>query len=112
MTIPADSQQTIPEPSSQWQWKAIKPSGITKMYLILATQPFKNTLSLLSKQPVAKRELPELVNVSEPLELTKAILQDLHASSKVSQEVLSSNGDSYALDVEHWASFNFIYDVI
>ena len=112
LTIPADSQQTIPEPSSQWQWKAIKPSGITKMYLILATQPFKNTLSLLSKQPVAKRELPELVNVSEPLELTKAILQDLHASSKVSQEVLSSNDDSYALDVEHWASFNFIYDVI
>ena len=111
LIVAAGSQQTIPETSSQWQWKAIKPSGITKMYLILATQPFKNTLNLLAKQPVAKRELPELVNVSEPLELVQAILQDLHVSSDVSQELFIAN-ESYGFDVKHWASFNFIYDVI
>ena len=111
LVVAAGSQSTIPESSSQWQWKAIKPSGITKMYLILATQPFSNTLSFLSQQPVAKVDNPELVGISQPLELIDAILTDLHASSGVSPELLTSS-ELYALDVNQWTAFNFVYDVI
>ena len=110
--VSAQAQATIPKATSQWQWKAIKPSGITKMYLILATQPFTQTLDLLGQQPAAKLDTPQLINIADPLALTRAILEDLNSSSNVDESLLTASSDLYAWDVNNWASFSFVYDVI
>jgi hypothetical protein len=57
--------------------------------------------------------------LSNSLEVTQAMLQDLHNASAAlapqtasnTTETASSTTDTYSLDVTNWASFNFVYQV-
>jgi hypothetical protein len=46
-----------------------------------------------------------------PLEVAQAVLQDLHNASAV-KDMNGTAADSYVLDVNHWASLSFIYQVV
>jgi predicted RNA-binding protein with PIN domain len=59
-------------------------------------------------------------SLSNPLEVAQAMMQDLHnASATVAQQTTRSNtteavsptADTYSLDVNHWASLSFVYQV-
>ena len=108
----AKNQLTIPQLNNSEKWKVKQPVGIAKMYLIVAVKPFENTLNLIARQSSTKLDEPQIINLPDPLEISEAILQDLDISSDVPSNILYSNADVYALDVNNWASFKFIYDIV
>ncbi len=111
LKIPARKQLTIPQSDNSWRWRVIQPLGIARIYLIMAIKPFTNTLELIARQPTAKFEEQQLIPLPDSLEVAKAVLQDLHISSAVDPQIIASNNDVYALDVNSWTSFKFTYDV-
>ena len=110
--IPAKGKLVIPQADRSWQWKTPQSKGINQLYVIVATEPFSKTLSLLSKQAKVKRDRSQIINLLEPLAVTQAILEDLHTASAVSENIISPNSDVYALDSNTWATFYFTYEIV
>ena len=87
------------------------PPGLAEIQLIFSQAPFTNTLKALSARQHFKGE-PEVLDLPNALEVAHALLEDLHATSRVSADLGGAKEDSYALDVNAWAGLNFIYQVV
>ena len=111
LKITAHKQLTIPQSDNSWRWRVIEPLGIARIYLIMAIKPFTNTLELIARQPTAKFDEQQIIPLPDSLEVAKAVMQDLHTSSAVDPQIIASNSDVYALDVNSWTSLKFTYDV-
>ena len=111
IAIEPQQELIIPTPQNSVSWKVSSAAGITKVYLIFATAPFTETNSALSTKQNLKREKEQVINISNPLEVTRALLQDLHQASAVKSEIIGSNSNIYALDVRNWATISFAYEV-
>ncbi len=109
--VPGDSI-TIPSSSSSFAWTISGPSGLAQVQVIFSTAPFKETLAALEAMGISKRKGERIIDLPNPLEVVKALLEDLHFASAVPSEVVGSATDIYALDVNAWASLNFVYQVI
>jgi hypothetical protein len=59
-----------------------------------------------------KREGERIGDLFNPLEVARSVLQDLHNASAVAPELIGTTSDSYALDVNAWATLSFIYQVV
>ncbi|MEP0922386.1 caspase family protein [Leptolyngbya sp. FACHB-711] len=78
-------------------------SGITETHLILSRSPFAQTVELLNNK-LRVSSPQRMSNFTQFLALVQAILQDLHQTD--------APADVYAFDVNQWAAFSFIYEVI
>ncbi|MGQ9871628.1 hypothetical protein, partial [Leptodesmis sp.] len=79
-------------------------------YLICSQSPFPRTLEALAS---AQRSTPNFAlgsAIANPLEVTQAILQDLHQPNLASH--IPNTGDYWILDTTTWATFRFAYQVI
>ena len=118
LKIEAQSQLTIPKPASStanntWEWQINQPLGQNTLYLIFSTKPWSSSLEITAKQSAEKStKQSEIIKLANPLKFSEAILADLHDSSAVDPALLSQNTDVYAWDVNEWASFKFVYDVV
>ncbi|WP_052055997.1 caspase family protein [Myxosarcina sp. GI1] len=112
LVISPQSQLLVPESEDSWKWKVTISAGIAEVYAIFSTQPFKRTLEALAAQPNLKLDREQVLNVPNPLEVIHAMLKDLHEASSVSEELLGSNTNVYALDVDNWATLSFVYEVV
>jgi len=116
--IEAQSQLTIPKPPSStdtnaWAWQINQPLGQNTLYLIFSTKPWSSSLEILAKQYAEKStKQSEIIKLANPLAFSEAILADLHSNSAVDPALLTPNADVYAWDVNEWASFKFVYDVV
>ena len=110
--IPAKNKIVVPQAESSWQWKTPESSGIAQLFVIVATQPFNKTLALLSEQETVKRDRSLILNLQEPLNITYAILEDLHIASGVAPKIIGTNTDVYGLDNRAWAAFRFAYEIV
>ncbi|MGL4881846.1 MAG: caspase family protein, partial [Waterburya sp.] len=95
---------------SSWKWKVSDTVGINTLYAIFAVKPFEQTLKALATQQNIKLDQQQVLNVVNPQVVLQAVMQDLHAASSVSSELLPSS-DVYALDVNCWATLSFVYKV-
>ena len=57
-----------------------------------------------------RQDQQQVLNVTNPMAVINALMQDLHNASSVKSELLP-NEDVYALNVDSWASLNFVYEV-
>ncbi len=101
----------IPEAEDSLNWKIAGSAGIAEIYLIFSIQPFQQTLKALSTKQNLKLVQEQVLNIINPLEVVRALLQDLHRASAVPSTIIGSNGDVYALDVNAWATLRFVYQV-
>ena len=101
----------IPEPEDSLNWKIAGSAGIAEIYLIFSSQPFQQTLKALSTKQNLKLVQEQVLNIINPLEVARALLQDLHRASAVPSDIIGSNADVYALDVNAWATLSFVYKV-
>ncbi len=101
----------IPQTTSGFEWVVQGPASVSETQLIFSTAPFTQTLSALeaAKQPTA--ELHRVQQLINPLEVAQAVMQDLHNASAVAESNATAT-DSYVLDVNHWASLSFVYQVV
>ncbi|BAZ46667.1 peptidase C14 caspase catalytic subunit p20 [Chondrocystis sp. NIES-4102] len=110
LAIAGNSELIIPQADNSWQWKISQTAGINTLYAIFAIQPFAQTLKALASQQNAKLDQQQILNLVNPQQVLKAIMQDLHAASGVDSKLLPSN-EVYALDVNCWATLSFVYEI-
>lgn len=93
-------------------------SGLAEMQLICSRTPFKGAIAMLESSRNLKAESDQIGDLSNPLEVAQAILQDLHSgSAMLGTSASDSDGtnlvsDAYALNVKAWATLSFIYQVV
>ena len=111
LAIAPQSELVIPSAESSWKWKVPESIGINTLYIILAVRPFTQTLKAFANQQNYKLNQEQVLNVTNPIDVIDSLLQDLHDASSVPEKLLPSN-DVYALNVESWATLNFVYEVV
>ncbi|GBE93343.1 caspase family protein [Nostoc cycadae] len=109
--IPAGETITLPQNVATSGWTISGPAYECEHQLILSISPFTTTLKALEtpKYPAGDQQpIGALVN---PWEIAQAVLQDLHNASITTAEMNGTANDLYQLNVNHWASFNFSFQV-
>ncbi|MEC4804345.1 MAG: caspase family protein [Jaaginema sp. PMC 1079.18] len=110
--IAPGNTQVIPNPETALPWSVSGPQGLFELYLIVSHGPFTKTLAAISAVPYSKSEGDRLLDLRNPLAVSRSLLEDLHQASQVDPTVYSGSSDVYALDVRAWASLSFIYEVV
>lgn len=109
--VPGETQ-IIPDPETAVPWSVSGPQGLVELHLICSHAPFTKTLEAISAIPYSKSEGDRLLELRNPLAVSRSLLEDLHQASQVDPNVLAGTSDVYALDVNAWASLSFIYEVV
>lgn len=79
------------------------PGGVAETHLIFSRSPLTQVAELLNNK-LRMSSTQRINNLTHFLDLVQAVLQDLHQ--------IDSPVDAYALDVNQWATFSFIYEVV
>lgn len=108
--IASGAELFIPHRENSWQWQVPESIGISTLYVVLSVAPFVQTLKALASQQNYKLNQQQVLKVSESVVIVQALIQDLHDASAVTHELLP-NEDVYALDVNSWATLDFVYEV-
>ncbi|MCC5635606.1 caspase family protein [Nostoc sp. CHAB 5844] len=111
VVIPAGETITLPQHAATSGWTISGPAYECEHQLILSIAPFSTTLKALetAKYPTGDQQpIGALVN---PWEIAQAVLQDLHNASITTVQMNGVANDFYVLSVNHWASFNFSFQV-
>lgn len=101
---------TLPPASPSLQWTVKAPIGLVETYLICSRAPFSQTQSLL--ESTLHPSSAAFYSLSNPLEVAQSVLQDLQQASDTAAQVVAASSDTYALDVDNWASLRFVYQVV
>ena len=110
LAIAPQTELVIPTEADAWRWKVAESPGINTLYIILSVQPFTETLKTFASQQSFQLDRQQILNVTNPTEAIASIMQDLHNSSAVDEELLP-NEEVYALNVNSWATLKFVYEV-
>ncbi|AFY46599.1 Caspase domain-containing protein [Nostoc sp. PCC 7524] len=111
VVIAPNETVTLPQTATTLGWMISGTTYECEHQLIFSTAPFPETLKALAtaKYPTGDQQpISALVN---PLVTAQALLQDLHNASSIKAEMNGTATDSYILDVSHWASLNFSFQV-
>ena len=103
---------TLPQSPTTFNWVVSGPTGLAEIQLICSREPFSNAIAALelARRPKGEGEL--IGDLFNPLDVAQAVLQDLHQASAVSPDLIGTVSDTYALDVNAWATLSFIYQVV
>jgi hypothetical protein len=99
-------QRVIPQPS------ASGPAGLAEIQVVCAYAPFVKTVAALSAIEYLKGDREQILKLPNPLEVSQALLEDLHSTSAVESKIIGSLTDIYALDTKTWATLSFVYQVM
>lgn len=109
-----ESQQTIaiPENSSALKWILNGGKGIGEIIIITAKYPFQNTREKLEKLIENKWDTEQIILLDNPELIAKLVLEDLHINSHINSQLISNYNDIYGLNMNNWATFRFVYEIV
>ena len=85
--------------------------GLAETLIIVSESPFDRTLAAMSAEMQQTRDSLPVV-VLNPLNVARAVLEDLHAASIPGVQKVGISTDDLALDVNVWATLSFVYRVV
>ena len=85
--------------------------GLAETFVIFSESPFDRTLAAIEVEMQQIRDALPVVLLN-PLNVARAVLEDLHAASIPGVQKVGISTDDWALDVSVWASLSFVYRVI
>jgi len=103
---------TIPENETTSGWLFPTRAFFCEHQLIFSTASFSKTMLALSNAKYSSADQQLISTLTNPLEVAKALLEDLHNASGVKTDINTSTSDSYVLDVNHWASLGFCFQIV
>ncbi len=103
---------SIPETLSQFKWMVNTAKGLGELILICSQSPFNDTLINLYKFTSMKPDREQMILLDNPEVICKSILEDLYKGSNIKPDLVSNLTDVYALDVNTWVTFNFVYEIV
>ncbi|KJH71639.1 caspase family protein [Aliterella atlantica] len=112
LVIPPVETMIVPQTAVDFQWLVHPPLAIAETHLIFSTASFTQTLAALQNGMRSGGEQGYIGTLANPLEVAQAVFQDLHNASAVKSEPITTTADTYNLNVNTWASFNFIYQIV
>lgn len=109
-TIAPGETLILPRSSTSVPWVVRGASGWNETLLICSTTPFTQTFAVLAENLHPGSEVQSIRQLSNPLDIAQAVLQDLNQTSDSVAQSISS--DNYVLNVNHWATLRFAYQVV
>ncbi|TAG67266.1 MAG: caspase family protein, partial [Oscillatoriales cyanobacterium] len=85
--------------------------GLAETLIIVSENSFDRTLAAIAAEMQQTRDTLPLVLLN-PLNVARAVLEDLHAASIPGVQKLGISTDDLALDVNVWATLSFVYRVV
>lgn len=102
---------TLPQSNLAPDWIVQGPPGIAETYLIFSRRPLTQSYTMLANVIRATSGARRANQLSQPLAVAQAVLEDIHHASQPLSIKADIPDDSFALDVDAWATFNFVYRV-
>jgi hypothetical protein len=104
---------TVPAATTASEWIIRGMAAPAETHLIFSRTPFAKTSSLLTASMPSRNSASRVGIIQNPLDIARAILDDLHHGTKVAGDrPLEIGPDTYALDVTQWATLSFVYRVV
>ncbi|NJL35988.1 MAG: DUF4384 domain-containing protein [Leptolyngbyaceae cyanobacterium RM2_2_4] len=97
--------------STPSDWTLQGPPGVVENYVIFSRAPLTQTYSALEISMRSKADARRVSTLANPLEVAQAALQDLNQASLLANSRTDSATDTYALDVNNWATLSFVYQI-
>lgn len=110
--IPAGEIVTLPQSSLAPDWVIQGPTGIAETYIIFSRRPLTQSFTILAEIIRSTNRSRRSSQLSQPLAVAQAVLEDIHNASQPLPPNIDIPDDSFALDVNAWATFNFVYRII
>jgi hypothetical protein len=104
--IPAGQTLTFPAASTP-EWVIQGSTGLAEVHVICSSTPFVKAYQLLNTALDPRQFLP----IENPLELAHAVLEDLSSASAKTLPAIEVSPETYALDVNAWATLSFLYQI-
>ncbi|MGD1911939.1 MAG: caspase family protein [Rivularia sp. (in: cyanobacteria)] len=102
----------IPSTTSGFEWVISGPDFCCETQMIVSTEPFTQTLKALQEGKHSTGETPRISPLLNPLVVAEALLQDLKGATIKQDPTQNVPADSWVWNVNHWASFNFVFQVV
>jgi hypothetical protein len=110
--IPPLETLTIPYPKAPMNWSVSAPKGMVDVYIVISRAPLLQVAKILEASQRQASSLNGLISVPNPLQVAQALLDDLDRAGKPSDFGNIANvSDTWMLDMQQWATFNFNYQV-
>ncbi|NJM95430.1 MAG: DUF4384 domain-containing protein [Acaryochloridaceae cyanobacterium CSU_5_19] len=112
-TVAPGETLTIPYDMNEYIVRG--PTGLASTYVLLSRSPFLKGLEAIATKirPPSSNMVPMVVRLSNALEVTQQVFQDLQDGSMATAQQRGISSDMHwVLDVDQWATFRFIHQVI
>jgi hypothetical protein len=93
-------------------WAVSGPIGLAETLIIFSENPFAQTVAAIEAEMQQTREALPIRVLLNPLNVARAVLEDLHAASIPGVQKVGISTDDWALDVNVWATLSFVYRVV
>ncbi|MEG4205515.1 caspase family protein [Microcoleus sp. Pol7_A1] len=93
-------------------WAVSGPIGLAEIMVIFSENPFAQTLAAIEAEMPQTRDAQSIRVLLNPLNVARAVLEDLHAASIPGVQKVGISTDDLALDVNVWATLSFVYRVV
>jgi hypothetical protein len=93
-------------------WEVSRAIGLATTQVILSESPFDRTLAALQGGMQQVRDALPIRVLLNPLNVARAVQEDLHAASMTGVKKMGISTDDLALDVSVWATLSFVYRVV
>lgn len=107
---------TIPYPKAMMNWGVSAPQGNVDVQVVISRSPFWEIAKVLELSQRQTSSINGLIAIPNPLQVAQALLVDLDRAGKSSKSSdlnsFSNASDTWMLDVQQWATFNFSYQVV
>ncbi|WP_414623074.1 caspase family protein [Calothrix sp. CCY 0018] len=111
VVIPPGESLVIPKTTAGFEWVMSGPDFWCETQMIFSTSPFTKTLIALEEGKHSSKETHRISPLLNPFEVAQALLQDLNQASIQKDETQNPPAD-WVWNVNHWASFNFVFQVV
>lgn len=110
VAIPPGESLVIPK-TTGFEWVMSGPDFWCETQVILSTSPFIETLAALNEGKHTSSENHRISPLLNPFEVAQALLQDLNQASIKKEQTQNPSAD-WVWNVNNWASFNFLFQVV
>ncbi|MEG4817111.1 caspase family protein [Microcoleus sp. K5-D4] len=93
-------------------WAVSGPIGLAEIMIIFSESPLAQTLAAIEAETQQTRDALPIRVLLNPLNVARAVLEDLHAASIPGVQKVGISTDDLALDVNVWATLGFVYRVV
>ncbi|MCJ8281290.1 MAG: DUF4384 domain-containing protein, partial [Rivularia sp. ALOHA_DT_140] len=102
----------VPKSNAGFEWVMSGPDFWCETQMILSTEPFTQALNALEEGKHSTSDKQRISPLLNPLEVASSVLQDLNQATINKGDLQNLPTDSWVWNVNHWVSFNFIFQVV